>query len=153
MGNICRSPAGDNIFRHVVKEAGLSDRIQCDSAGTIGFHTGKKPDSRMSETLRRRGYKVTGYARQFGFHDFEAFDLILTMDDENHHNVLKLAKTDVDRARVRKFTDFCRNHEHTEDPDPYYGGEAGFQLVADLIEDGAVGLLDYVKGELGITTD
>ncbi len=151
MGNICRSPAGENIFRHVVKEADLSDQIQCDSAGTIGFHTGKKPDARMSKTIKRRGYEVAGYARQFGYRDFEVFDLILTMDDENHRNVLKLAKSDEDRIKVRKFTDFCHNHNHTEVPDPYYGGEKGFQLVADLIEDGAAGLLEFVKGELEIT--
>lgn len=151
MGNICRSPAGENVFRHLTKEAGLSGQIQCDSAGTIGFHTGKKPDSRMSKTIRRRGYEVTGYARQFGYRDFEVFDLILTMDDENFRNVLKLAKTDEDRAKVRKFTDFCKNHDHTEVPDPYYGGEAGFQLVADLIEDGAAGLLEFAKGELKLT--
>ena len=150
MGNICRSPAGENIFRHVVKEADLSDQFQCDSAGTIGFHTGKKPDARMSKTIKRRGYEVAGYARQFGYRDFEVFDLILTMDDENHRNVLKLAKSDEDRIKVRKFTDFCHNHNHTEVPDPYYGGEEGFQLVADLIEDGAAGLLEFVKGELKI---
>lgn len=151
MGNICRSPAGENIFRHVVKETGLSDQIHCDSAGTIGFHTGKTPDSRMSKTIRRRGYEVTGYARQFGKRDFETFDLILTMDDENFANVLKLADSEEDRDKIRKFTDFCHNHDHTEVPDPYYGGEEGFQLVADLIEDGANGLLVFVKKELGIS--
>jgi protein-tyrosine phosphatase len=138
MGNICRSPAGENIFRCVVKESGLSDRIDCDSAGTIGFHLGKKPDSRMSKTIRQRGYETSGSARQFGVSDFETFNLILTMDDENYANILKLAKTEEDRAKVSKFTD--------------YGGEEGFQLVADLIEDGSAGLLDYVKGELGITS-
>ncbi|MFT6863446.1 MAG: protein-tyrosine phosphatase [Akkermansiaceae bacterium] len=150
VGNICRSPAAENIFRDVVKEAGLSDQIHCDSAGTIGFHTGKKPDSRMSRTIRRRGYEVAGYARQFALRDFEVFNLILTMDDENHRNVLKLTKTDADRAKVRKFTDFCHHHDHSEVPDPYYGGEEGFQLVADLIEDGAAGLLKFVTGELEI---
>ena len=152
MGNICRSPAGENIFRCVVKESGLSDRIDCDSAGTIGFHLGKKPDSRMSKPIRQRGYETSGSARQFGVSDFETFNLILTMDDENYANILKLAKTEEDRAKVSKFTDFCHNHNHTEVPDPYYGGEEGFQLVADLIEDGSAGLLDYVKGELGITS-
>ena len=84
MGNICRSPAGENVFRHLVKEAGLAEQIHCDSAGTIGFHTGKAPDARMSKTIRNRGYQVTGTSRQFGFRDFEIFDLILTMDDENY---------------------------------------------------------------------
>jgi protein-tyrosine phosphatase len=144
MGNICRSPAGENVFRHLVKEAGLAEQIHCDSAGTIGFHTGKAPDARMSKTIRNRGYQVTGTSRQFGFRDFEIFDLILTMDDENYENILKLAKTDEDRAKVRKFTDFCTTHDHPEVPDPYYGGDAGFELVADLIEDGSDGLLAYI---------
>ena len=145
MGNICRSPAGENIFRHVVKKAGLSGQIHCDSAGTIGMHSGKKPDARISNTIRRRGYEVTGHARQFGRRDFQLFDLILTMDHENYQNVMKLAGSEEDRAKVRKFTDFCTQHNHREVPDPYYGDDNGFQLVADLIEDGATGLFDHVK--------
>ena len=145
MGNICRSPAGENIFRHKVKEAQLSGPIRCDSAGTIGFHTGKKPDARMSKTIKKRGYEVTGSARQFGVRDFEIYDLILTMDDENYANVMKLARSDEDRARVHKFTEFCTEHSHNEVPDPYYGGDEGFELVADLIEDGSAGLLAYIR--------
>lgn len=145
MGNICRSPAGENIFRHLVIEAGLSDQISCDSSGTIGFHTGKSPDARMSKTIKKRGYQVTGTSRQFSLRDFEIFDLILTMDDENYANIIKLAKSDQDRAKVRKFTDFCTKHDHDEVPDPYYGGDAGFELVTDLIEDGSEGLLAHIR--------
>ena len=148
MGNICRSPAGENIFRHHVKQAGLSEKIICDSAGTIGMHAGKKPDERMSKTILQRGYNVTGAARQFTTQDFEAFDLILTMDHENYQNVSQLAKNDEDLAKVKPFTDFCYHHDHDEVPDPYYGGAAGFELVADLIEDGSKGLLDFVKEQL-----
>ena len=108
MGNICRSPAGENIFRHLVKEAGLSKEIICDSAGTLGYHTGNNPDTRMSRTIRKRDYDVTGYARQFSLHDFEAFDLILTMDDENYANIIALAKSEEQKARVHRFTDYCR---------------------------------------------
>lgn len=148
MGNICRSPAGENIFRRFVEDAGLSPQITCDSAGTIGFHTGKSPDARMSKTIKKRGYQVTGHSRKFDFLDFKDFDLILTMDDENYDNIMKLAKTEEDRSRVRKFTDFCTSHSHTEVPDPYYGGDDGFELVADLIEDGSKGLLEFVKTKL-----
>ncbi|MDA7900558.1 low molecular weight phosphotyrosine protein phosphatase [Akkermansiaceae bacterium] len=151
MGNICRSPAGENIFRQVVEDAGLSDHIHCDSAGTIGIHSGNNPDTRMSKTLRRRGYKVTGCARQFSLQDFEIFDLILVMDDENHRNILKLADTEEKRAKLRRFTSFCLQHHHHEVPDPYYGGDAGFQLVADLIEDGSKGLIEHLKKELDLT--
>ena len=91
----------------------------------------------MSKTLRRRGYKVTGCARQFSLQDFGIFDLILVMDDENHRNILKLADTEEKRAKLQNFTNFCLHHHHHEVPDPYYGGDAGFQLVTDLIEDGS----------------
>lgn len=151
MGNICRSPAGENIFRQVVKKSGLSEQIHCDSAGTIGIHSGNKPDSRMSETIRRRGYEVTGYARQFIVKDFELFDLILTMDNENYQNVIELSETEEDRSKIRKFTNFCSKHHHDEVPDPYYGGDDGFQVVADLGEDGAKGLLEYVKKKLKLS--
>tara|TARA_B100001059_G_scaffold155604_1_gene155207 strand:- start:18807 stop:19262 length:456 start_codon:yes stop_codon:yes gene_type:complete len=150
MGNICRSPAGENIFRQVVENAGLSDYIHCDSAGTIGIHSGNKPDTRMSKTIRRRGYKVTGHARQFSLQDFEIFDLILVMDNENHKNILKLADTEEKRAKLKMFTSFCLQHHHHEVPDPYYGGDTGFQLVADLIEDGSNGLIEQLKKELDL---
>ncbi len=150
MGNICRSPAGENIFRQVVENAGLSDYIHCDSAGTIGIHSGNKPDTRMSKTIRRRGYKVTGHARQFSLQDFEIFDLILVMDNENHKNILKLADTEEKRAKLKMFTSFCLQHHHREVPDPYYGGDTGFQLVADLIEDGSNGLIEQLKKELDL---
>lgn len=150
MGNICRSPAGENIFRQVVENAGLSKHIHCDSAGTIGIHSGNKPDTRMSKTIRRRGYKVTGHARQFSLQDFENFNLILVMDNENHKNILKLADTEEKRAKLKTFTSFCLQHHHHEVPDPYYGGDTGFQLVADLIEDGSNGLIKYLKKELDL---
>ncbi|YCM44675.1 low molecular weight protein-tyrosine-phosphatase [Verrucomicrobiaceae bacterium 227] len=145
LGNICRSPAGENIFRHHLIQEQLSGPIRCDSAGTMGFHTGKKPDGRMSKTIKKRGYEVTGSARQFGLRDFEIFDFILTMDDENYANIIKLAKTDEQRSRVHKFTEFCTQHSHNEVPDPYYGGDEGFELVADLIEDGSKGLLAHIR--------
>ena len=151
MGNICRSPAGENIFRQVVENAGLSDHIHCDSAGTIGIHSGNKPDTRMSKIIRRRGYKVTGYARQFSLQDFENFNLILVMDNENHKNILKLADTETKRAKLQRFTNFCLQHHHHEVPDPYYGGDTGFQLVADLIEDGSNGLIEHLKKELDLS--
>lgn len=142
LGNICRSPAGENVFRHMVKEAGLDDRIHCDSAGTIGYHTGNDPDARMSKTIRTRGYEVTGFSRQISLRDFKDFDLILTMDEENYTNVIALTKNDEQRTRVKRFTDFCTEHEEKEVPDPYYGGDQGFELVADMIEDGSRGVLD-----------
>jgi protein-tyrosine phosphatase len=145
MGNICRSPAGDNVFRHYVQQAGLQDKISCDSAGTIDYHTGNPPDARMSATLERRGFPIQGRAQHFTRKHFAEFDLILTMDHDNLRDVLALANNPEEEARVRPFTDFCHDHDFAEVPDPYYGGDAGFELVADLIEDGCTHLLEHVR--------
>jgi protein-tyrosine phosphatase len=148
MGNICRSPAGDNVFRHYVGEAGLADSITCDSAGTLDYHTGNPPDHRMSAALQHRGIPIQGQARHFTRSDFQNFDLILTMDDDNLRDILALAKTPEEETKVKRFTDFCTEHDLHEVPDPYYGGDAGFELVADLMEDGCAGLLEQVRKEI-----
>jgi len=150
LGNICRSPAGENIFRHQVTESGLSDCITCDSAGTAGYHIGKSPDARMTKAMRHRGYQVTGGARQFAPDDFNRFDLILTMDDDNYRDIISQARSNDQRKRVRCFTDFCTEHEETEVPDPYYGGDEGFEFVADLIEDGSAGIIAHLRKTRGL---
>lgn len=149
MGNICRSPAGENVFRHAVKEAGLEHLISCDSAGTINYHTGKPPDRRMSSTIKSRGIPVEGSARHFTKADFQGFDLILTMDDDNRRDVLAQASTPEEEAKVKPFTEFCEHHELEEVPDPYYGGDEGFELVADLMDDGCAGLVEHVRKIVG----
>jgi len=146
-GNICRSPAGENVFRHLLAENGHRSHIECDSAGTIDAHTGKGPDRRMRQTLENRGIPVAGSARQMTTRDFDAFDLILTMDDFNRQEVLAMSRTAEDRHKVRPFTEFCRSHQQSEVPDPYYGGESGFEIVADLIEDGCRGLLEHLAAK------
>ena len=147
-GNICRSPAGENVFRHLMAESTLSHRIECDSAGTIDAHAGKSPDTRMRETLEQRNIPVEGAARQITREDFGDFDLILTMDDFNRQEVLSVTPDASARAKVKPFTGFCENHEASEVPDPYYGGSSGFELVADLIEDGCQGLLAHIEAQL-----
>jgi len=147
-GNICRSPAGENVFRHLMAESTLSHRIECDSAGTIDAHAGKSPDTRMRDTPERRGITVRGAARQITREDFGDFDLILTMDDFNRQEVLSVAPDASARAKVKPFTDFCENHEASEVPDPYYGGSSGFELVADLIEDGCQRVLAHIEAQL-----
>ena len=126
----------------------LAHRIECDSAGTIDSHVGKPPDTRMRDTLERRGITVRGAARQITREDFGDFDLILTMDDFNRQEVLSVAPDEAGRAKVLPFTDFCEQHEADEVPDPYYGGPSGFELVADLIEDGCQGVLDHIETRL-----
>ena len=147
MGNICRSPAGENIFRHQVTEAGLAADIQIDSAGTHNYHTGKGPDSRMCTTLRNRGIKTDGKARQFSQQDFLDFDLILTMDDENYQRVMALEPGGSYRAKVKKFTSYCtqKANQIAEVPDPYYGGDEGFEQVADMLEDGCAEIIRYYQ--------
>lgn len=146
-GNICRSPAGENVFRHLLAESEHAGRIECDSAGTIDAHAGKAPDTRMRQTLEQRGIKVQGTARQIRGKDFDTFDLILTMDDFNRQEVLAMTRSAQDRAKVRPFTEFCQEHEESEVPDPYYGGDSGFEFVADLIEDGCSGLLEHIEAQ------
>lgn len=136
LGNICRSPAGENILRHSLKQAKHTEQWTIDSAGTEAWHSGKAPDSRMTQTLLNRGVEVTGTARQISQDDLAYFDLVLTMDNENYANVNKLDPQGFYAAKIHKFTSFCTQHRESEVPDPYYGGQDGFELVADLLEDG-----------------
>lgn len=142
MGNICRSPAAEIVFRKQVADAGRSADFLIDSAGTIGMHAGKGPDTRMAATLASRGYRIEGKSRQIRERDLEDFDLILVMDQDNLADVRRLDRQQRHREKIRLFTDYCTRHQANEVPDPYYGGQAGFEKVADLVEDAAVGLLE-----------
>ncbi len=144
MGNICRSPAAEIVFRKQVADAGRTADFTIDSAGTLGYHAGKGPDSRMAATLSARGYTISGKARQIRERDLEDFDLILVMDQDNLSNVRALDRQQQHRDKIRLFTDYCTEHDAHEVPDPYYGGQAGFENVADLVEDAAAGLLASV---------
>ncbi|MEM9079517.1 MAG: low molecular weight protein-tyrosine-phosphatase [Verrucomicrobiota bacterium] len=143
LGNICRSPAGENTMRHLLRENNITD-LSLDSAGTAGYHIGKGPDPRMSATLRDRDIRVTGSARQFSKSDFDDFDLILAMDEDNRRDILRLARNDADRAKVQPFMSFCSDFTNSEVPDPYYGGQDGFELVADIMLDGCHGILKHL---------
>lgn len=148
LGNICRSPAGENVMRHMLKEAGMENKVFCDSAGTMNYHTGKSPDSRMTATVESRGIEVTGAARQIQEQDLEEFDLILTMDNENYRNVMNLESADEYGHKVKKFVSYCTEHDDQEVPDPYYGGQQGFEHVVDLLEDGCTELLQQISKAL-----
>lgn len=144
MGNICRSPAGENVMAHLVKKAGLNSAIECDSAGTIGYHVNEKPDERMTLSAAKRGIKFTGRSRKFSTRDFENFDLIIPMDHANTRDILALAQTDDSRLKVTPFCDFVQNFPDDQVPDPYYGGQDGFDHVMDLMEDGCKNLLNQI---------
>lgn len=131
-------------MNHLIEQAGLSESIICDSAGTGGYHIGSPPDRRMAAAADRRGIPLTGKARQFQMSDFEKFDLILAMDRENYEDILSLDPARKYRDKVRLMCDFATHHSEREVPDPYYGGSEGFDRVIDLLLDACEGLLQYV---------
>lgn len=156
LGNICRSPAAEGVFLHLVQREGLSDRFRVDSAGTGGWHVGNPPDRRMRAAASRRGIHLPSRARQIVPADLHGFDRILTMDDDNLQAVRDLARQveaapveAADGARrlatIEPLTRHCRRFQVREVPDPYYGGEAGFEHVLDLLEDACQGLLDSLR--------
>ena len=131
-------------MNHLVEQAGLSDDIICDSAGTGGYHIGASPDRRMATAALSRGITLKGRARQFQKSDFENFDLILVMDRENYQDILSLDPAGKYRDKVRLMCDFASHHSEREVPDPYYGGPEGFNKVIDLLLDACDGLLQHV---------
>ncbi|MES2661605.1 MAG: low molecular weight protein-tyrosine-phosphatase [Verrucomicrobiota bacterium] len=142
LGNICRSPAAEIIFRKLVTDAGRGSQFEIDSAGTIGHHEGAPPDSRMSESLKRQGYVIQGHARQIRAADLDRFDLIVTMDESNLSDVQRLDKTGKLHSKIRPLVSFCKDHDDLRVPDPYYGGQRGFDHVIHLLEDGCGGILE-----------
>ncbi|MGB3535363.1 MAG: low molecular weight protein-tyrosine-phosphatase [Microcoleaceae cyanobacterium] len=142
LGNICRSPSAENIMNHLITQAGLEEQIFCDSAGTSSYHIGSPPDRRMTEAARQRGISMTGKARQFIIEDFERFDLILAMDQDNYEQICYLDRNHQYQDKVKLMCDFCGHHTVKEVPDPYYGGPEGFSYVIDLLMDACEGLLE-----------
>ena len=136
-GNICRSPTAEAVFRRLVRDAGLADEIEVDSAGTGGWHVGDAPDERASAAARRRGLELRGVARQVSPADFEGFDVIVSVDDENLQRLRRIAPPG-SAGRLRKLTS-------ADIPDPYYGGPQGFDVVLDMVEDACRELLDELR--------
>ncbi len=139
MGNICRSPAAEGVFRKAVAEAGRAAEFEIDSAGTHGYHVGHAPDPRMQAAAERRGYRLDSIARRLETTDFQRFDLIVAMDDDNYANIS--AMNPGGRARIVRMCDYCATQQANEVPDPYYGGAAGFERVLDILEDACANLL------------
>lgn len=140
-GNICRSPTADGVLRHLVAELSLNGRIEVDSAGTQSYHVGEAPDRRSQKHALRRGYDLsTLRARQVHANDFAEFDLILAMD-KSHLSYLKQHCPVEHQAKIQLFLAFSIKFNEQEVPDPYYGGEQGFEHVLDLIEDACQGVL------------
>lgn len=145
MGNICRSPSAEGVFRHMVAEAGLADVVSVDSAGTHSFHIGEPPDARAQAAARKRGYEISGStARLVTPEDFREFDLILAMDWENL-SALQQQCPKVYQHKLMLLMRFANEFEEATVPDPYYGGPEGFNKVLDYLEDACQGVLELVR--------
>jgi len=144
MGNICRSPTAEGVFRYFVEEAGLSNSIKVDSAGTHAYHTNEPADRRAQAAAERRGYSMSDiHARRVRDDDFEQFDVIIAMDRDNLTLLVDQAGPE-HHDKIRLFLEYSAAQE-TEVPDPYYGGAAGFERVLDLVEDASRGLLETLQ--------
>jgi protein-tyrosine phosphatase len=148
LGNICRSPTAEGVMRHVLREEGLEDQVEVDSAGTGGWHVGAPPDERATEAARKRSIVLEGAARKFAPGDFSRFDLVLAMDEENRRDLLAIAPDEDAREKVRMLREFDPASDGSGDldvPDPYYGGDEGFEHVLDLVEAATRGLVEELR--------
>jgi len=147
LGNICRSPAAEAIFKSLLEKRGLTDGFMVDSAGTGSWHIGKKADSRMRIAAERRDINILSRARQITIKDFDKFSYILAMDDSNFRNIqdLKNRKSSTDFASIKKIQDFRSVFNEQEVPDPYFGGDEGFDYVLDILEDSVNGFLESIS--------
>jgi len=147
MGNICRSPTAEGVFRRLVQNAGLEHKLLIDSAGTHAYHIGAVPDNRASAAAEKRGYDLSRLrGRQVAVRDFLDFDYILAMDRKNLANLQSICPPE-HVCKVSLFLEFSANYNEREVPDPYYGGPQGFEHVLDLVEDAARGLLQKLERE------
>ena len=134
-------------MNHLIGQRALEAQIVCDSAGTSSYHAGSSPDRRMDAAAQRKGMRLVGKSRQLTAVDLETFDLILAMDRSNYQDILSLDKGNHYTHKVKLMCDYCQSHSDKEVPDPYYGGEAGFDYVLDLLADACEGLLAAIKLE------
>jgi protein-tyrosine phosphatase len=145
LGNICRSPTAEAVFRSIVEREAPDLAVEVDSAGTAGYHIGEPPDLRTQAAARRRGYDLSALrARVVERGDFDRFDLILAMDAANAAELRRRAPASR-RERVKLFLEFARDLDDTEVPDPYYGGSSGFERVLDLVEAASRGLVEHLR--------
>lgn len=144
MGNICRSPTAEGVFRKKVKDRFLATEIDIDSAGTHAYHVNEAPDRRAQNAANKRNVDLSSIrGRQFKAADFEHFDYILAMDQPNLRDIMALNPGN-SRAKVHLFLDFAHSSTEHEVPDPYYGGNNGFEYVLDLVDEASAGLLEHI---------
>ncbi len=148
LGNICRSPSAEGVFRKLVEEQGLLDQIEIDSAGTHAYHVGSPPDERAQQAASRRGIDMSGMrGRRIDEGDFYIFDYVLAMDESNEYHLREMAPAE-EIHKIELFLNYAPERSESEVPDPYYGGHTGFEKVLDMIEDASEGLLADIKSRL-----
>jgi protein-tyrosine phosphatase len=148
MGNICRSPTAEVVLRKYITNNGLGSVVEVDSAGTHGYHVGEAPDARTQRAALARGYNLSQLrARKVARQDIDYFNLILAMDKSNLDNLRRMAPPEA-HDRIKLFMDYAKNFDDDEVPDPYYGLGHGFDLVLDMVEDAAQGLVEDIKKKL-----
>ena len=147
MGNTCRSPTAEGVFRYKVAQANLQDHISIDSAGTHAYHVGNPPDARAQDAALKRNIDLSSQrARRVNADDFSSFDYVIAMDDSNKRDLLTICPAGFE-DRIHLFLDFAEGNE-TEVPDPYYGQGRGFEIVLNLVEDAADGLLARIHADI-----
>ena len=145
MGNICRSPTAEGVFAHLVRKYELHKHVATDSAGTRAYHIGEPPDPRSQQCAKQRGVEIGHLrARRFTTADFEDFDYILAMDSDNYANLVAVCPPEA-RYKLKMLLEFAPHLKQSDVPDPYYGGELGFERVFDMVETASEGLLDHIR--------
>lgn len=145
LGNICRSPSAEAVFKALVDKNGDSNNFEIDSAGTSAWHVGEKADARMRRHAKNRGINITSISRKFEVEDFDHFDYIIAMDQENLDNLKQLIRNKSDLDKIHMMTKFSKKFNYGYVPDPYYGGDDGFDLVLDILEDAGAGFYHFLK--------
>lgn len=144
LGNICRSPSAEAVMKKLVKDVGLEERFEIDSAGIIGYHEGERADQRMRAHAARRGYVLDSISRPVRTSDFYEFDLIIGMDNRNVDDLKEKAPDLESVAKIHPMMEYSRDKLYDYVPDPYYGGSSGFELVLDLLEEACRGLINQI---------
>lgn len=145
LGNICRSPAAESVMNHLLEKQDRTNEFIIDSCGIGAWHIGQRSDTRMISAGEKRGYTFNHRGRQIRQEDFEKFDYIIGMDEDNILDILSLAKNDIFKKKVFRMSSFLTKYPNQKTiPDPYFGGKDGFEFVLDLLEDATKGLLDFL---------
>lgn len=146
LGNICRSPSAEAVMKNLVAKHNLGNQFEIDSAGIIGVHQGEPADARMKQHAIIRGYHLTSISRPVNpRHDFVHFDFIIGMDDKNISDLLSMVPDEASKKKIHKMTDFSKSGHYTIVPDPYYGGDQGFEIVLNILEEACEGLFHNIQ--------